>query len=415
MAFTQGNVAVSIDVTLGARRLRVLTLDDLDSAGMRVLVRVDYNVPLADGLVADDSRIRASLPTVNHLLETGAAVVLMSHLGRPKGPDPDLSMAPVAETLADLLGRPVRLAAGVVGEEVARAAASLSPGQVLLLENLRFDAREKANDPDLARQLAALADAYVDDAFGTAHRAEASTVGVPALLPAYAGRLMARELEMLGAAVHEPQRPFAVIVGGAKISDKMGVLEHLLPLTDAFLVGGGIANTFLAAAGVPMGDSLMQPDRISDAQRIRDAAGRRLHLPVDLVVGDAFSADAASRITSADQAGGVADGWRALDIGPATVAAFATVLATCRTVIWNGPMGAFELEPFAAGTMGVADVVAGLRGALTIVGGGDSIAALAAAGLTGSVDWVSTGGGAMLALLAGEPLPAVEALAVTQE
>jgi phosphoglycerate kinase len=384
------------------------TLDDLHPAGQRVLVRVDFNVPLADGRVTDDTRIRAALPTIEELLAGGAAVILASHLGRPKGVDERLRMAPVGEALAGLLGRPVQVATEVTGPTVSALASALGPGDVLLLENTRFDPREKANDPALAAALAALAEVYVNDAFGTAHRAEASTVGVAERLPAYAGRLMQQELEYLGQALHSPVRPFAVVLGGAKVSDKLAVLDALVPRADILLVGGGMANTFLAAAGTPMGDSLVEGERLDDARRIQVAAGDRLVLPVDLVIADAFAADAATQVVTVPE--GMPAGWRALDIGPGTIAAFSHHLRTCHTVVWNGPMGVFELAPFAQGTFAVARIVADLEDATTIVGGGDSAAAVKAAGLTERIDWVSTGGGATLEFLEGRELPAVAAL-----
>jgi phosphoglycerate kinase len=394
-----------------AEPLRFRTLDELAAGGRRVLVRVDFNVPLAEGRVADDTRLRAALPTLRELLAQEARLILMSHLGRPKGVDEALRLRPVGEALARLLARPVLTTGEVVGPVVSAAVAGLRAGDVLLLENLRFHPGEEANDPALARALAALADAYVNDAFGTAHRAAASTVGVATYLPAYAGRLMQRELEMLGTTVRRPARPFAVIVGGAKIGDKLGVLEALLPRADVLLVGGGMANTFLAAQGLAMGDSLVEAGRLADAARIRAAAGAKLVLPVDLVIAAAPDAAAPRRVVAA--AGGVPAGWRALDIGPATVEAFAGHLQAARTVVWNGPMGLFELAPFAAGTMAIARLLAGLNGATTIVGGGDSAAAIGAAGLADQVSWVSTGGGASLELLEGKTLPAVAALAVT--
>ncbi len=387
---------------------RLPTLDDFDPAGRRVLVRVDFNVPLAEGRVADDTRIRAALPTIQELLAGGARLVLMSHLGRPKGVDDALRMAPVGERLAELLGQPVRTQAHVTGPEVQAVVVTMGPGEVVLLENLRFDPGEKANDPAFSCALAALADVFVNDAFGTAHRAAASTVGVAGHLPAYAGRLMARELEVLGRTLAEPARPFAVLLGGAKISDKLGVIEALAPRADVILIGGGMANTFLAAEGVPMGDSLVEADRLPDASHMRQTAGAKLVLPADLVVADAFDAAAAAQTIDARQ--GVPDGWRALDIGPATVAAFASRLRQARTVVWNGPMGVFELAPFARGTFEVARAVASLEEATTIVGGGDSAAAVRAAGLAEQIDWVSTGGGATLQFLEGRSLPAVAAL-----
>lgn len=384
------------------------TLDDLDAKGKRVLVRVDFNVPIKDGAVTDDTRIRASLPTIRELLDRGAAVILMSHLGRPKGPDPTLSLAPVGAVLAKLLGRPVRMMQAVTGPEVEATARHLALGQVMLLENLRFDPGEESDDPRLAQNLAALADAYVNDAFGTAHRAAASVVGVARDLPAYAGRLMARELEELGSVIKNPARPMVIVTGGAKVSDKVAVLDHLVALADRILVGGGMANTFLAARGIPMGDSLVETAALPDAVRIANAAGDKLMLPTDLVVADAFAADARSHVVSAEA--GVADGWRALDIGPATIEVFRGALADARTVVWNGPMGVFELAPFANGTFAVANILADLTGARTVVGGGDSAAAVHAAGLAGRIGWVSTGGGATLAFLEGQTLPAVAAL-----
>lgn len=383
------------------------TLDDLDAAGHRILVRADFNVPLESGAVADDTRLRAALPTIEALLERGASLVLMSHLGRPKGPDPALSLAPVADALSALLGRPVALAPGVVGPEVEARAAALAPGEVLLLENLRYDPGEKANDPDFAAALARLADAYVNDAFGTAHRAAASTVGIAERLPAYAGRLMTRELAVLGRLVEDPPRPFLVLMGGAKISDKVGVIESLRPRADAILIGGGMANTFLAARGIAMGDSLVEEAALGEAERLIGEMGEQLLLPIDLVLADAFSADAATRIVRADE--GVPAGWRALDIGPETVARFAARLRDARAVVWNGPMGVFELPPFARGTFAMAEALAELDGE-TVVGGGDSAAAVRAAGLAERMDWVSTGGGATLELMEGKTLPAVAAL-----
>ncbi len=397
-------------VPFGATDLGLPTLDDLDPAGKRILMRVDFNVPLTDGQVSDDTRLRAALPSILELIERGASLVLMSHLGRPKGVDEALRMQPVGETLARLIGRPVQVLDGdpVVGPAVREACAKLEPGQVALLQNLRFDPGEKADEPDFAAALASLADAYVNDAFGTAHRAAASVVGVTEHLPSYAGRLMQRELEMLGGALATPARPFVVILGGAKIGDKIGVIDALLPKADRILVGGGMANTFLAAEGIPMADSLVESDRIGDARRLREAAGDKLLMPLDLVVADAFEAEANHREVRVED--GVPEGWRALDIGPETIDAFAEALRGAGTVLWNGPMGVFEMPAFAEGSFAVARLLAGLADATTIVGGGDSAAAVRQAGLVEAMSWVSTGGGASLELLEGKPLPAVVAL-----
>ncbi|MFI5272775.1 MAG: phosphoglycerate kinase, partial [Ktedonobacterales bacterium] len=359
------------------------TVRDVDVRGKRVLERVDFNVPLdASGRVADDTRIRASLPTIRYLLDHGASVVLMSHLGRPNGtPNPALSLAPVAERLAALLGQPVPLAPDAVGPEAERLARALRPGQVLLLENLRFHPEEEANDPAFAQRLAALGDLYVNDAFGTAHRAHASTEGVAHDLPAVAGFLMESELNFLGAALEHPRRPFVAISGGAKVSDKIAVLDRLIALADAVLIGGGMANTFFKALGLNVGESLVEDDKLDAARRLMreaDAAGKRLLLPVDVAVADRFAADAGRLLTTPDA---VPSGWRILDIGPQTIIAFGEALADAQTILWNGTMGVAEFPAFAQGT----DALVGLLvartedGATTIVGGGDSAAAVAAA------------------------------------
>jgi phosphoglycerate kinase len=393
---------------------RVLpTLDDLDARGRAVLVRVDFNVPLRDGRVADDTRLRSSVPTLQELRKSGARTVMMSHLGRPDGIDPSLRMTPVGAALSEILGHEVVTLGHTTGLGVSAAVDALQPGEALLLENLRFDPREKSNDEGFARELADLADVYVNDAFGTAHRAAASTVGVTRFLPAYAGRLMANELRILSTAVQHPERPFVAVFGGAKISDKLGVLDNLLPRADRLLVGGGMANTLLAARGTSMGDSLVEATALDAGRRVLQDGGEKLRLPIDLVIADAFDANANTRVVSAGE--GVPTGWRCLDIGPATRRLFMDELGAARTVVWNGPMGVFEMAPFAEGTFDLARAIADLAGAThgpatTIVGGGDSAAALAASGRAGDISWISTGGGAMLALLAGEDLPAVEAL-----
>jgi phosphoglycerate kinase len=384
------------------------TVRDVDVAGKRVLVRVDFNVPLENGTVSDDARIRAALPTIRHLLDRGALPILCSHLGRPKGrPTPAWSLAPVAKRLSELLGRPVGMAPDCVGREVEGLTRAMKPGEVLLLENLRFHAAEEANDPGFARALAALADLYVDDAFGSAHRAHASTAGVAEHLPAVAGFLMERELDFLGRALAAPERPFVAILGGAKVSDKIGVIEHLLGRVDALLVGGGMANTFLKAQGKEVGASLVEDEKIDVARALLRRAGDTLVLPADVVIAERVAADAPRRTVSVD---GVPAGWRILDVGPKTLDAFAGRLRGARTVVWNGPMGVFEVEPFAAGTVALARALADLPGATTIVGGGDSAAAVAQAGVGERMTHVSTGGGASLEFLEGRELPGVTAL-----
>ena len=385
------------------------SLDDLDVAGRRVLVRADLNVPISDGAVGDDTRVRAALPTLRALMERGARVIVVSHLGRPKGgPSPELSLAPVAARLGELLGQPVRLADAVVGPSVAAAVEALAPGEALLLENVRFEPGEEANDPALARALASLADVYVNDAFGTAHRAHASTVGIAAHLPSCAGYLLRRESETLSALLDNPARPFVGILGGAKVSDKLAVAGNLLERLDALLLGGGMANTFLLAAGHAVGASLCEPDLADEAAAIL-AKGRALGVPIllptDVVVASSVSAETGQVVPVAE----VPDDAMILDIGPATVAAFAERIAGAGTVFWNGPMGVAERPAFARGTLGVARAVAACDG-FTVVGGGDSIAALAATGLADAVGFVSTGGGASLELLEGRSLPGIAAL-----
>lgn len=383
------------------------TIRDIDPKGKRVLVRVDFNVPLKDDLVTDDTRIRAALPTIQYLLERDAGVILCSHLGRPKGQvDPALSLSPVSGRLAQLLTMPVLFINDCIGPGVRAASETLKSGEVLLLENTRFHPEERANDSRFAAELAALADLYVNDAFGSAHRAHASTEGVAHHLPAVAGFLMEKELKYLGVVLEEPERPFVAILGGAKISDKIGVVEKLLEVADQLLIGGGMANTFLAAQGYDMAESLVEGEAVETAGEILGHAGGRLMLPTDLVIGDAFAVDAQSKVVPIR---GVPDGWRAMDIGPATVDAYIKALAGAKLVVWNGPMGVFEFEPFAEGTWAVARAVADCGGT-TIVGGGDSVAAIRQAGLTDQISHVSTGGGASLELLEGKTLPGVAVL-----
>jgi phosphoglycerate kinase len=385
------------------------SISEADVHGKRALVRVDFNVPLRDGEVADDTRIRAALPTIQDLLDRGAAVVLATHLGRPKGKaDPAYSVAPVARRLGELLGQRVATVSAVAGPEVERAAAALKPGDVLMLENLRFDPGEEANDADLAANLARLGDLFVNDAFGAAHRAHASTVGVAKLLPAYAGLLLQREETVLARLLNDPERPFIAVLGGAKVSDKFAVLEHLLDRVDALLLGGGMANTVLLAQGREIGSSLAEPDRVDDARRLIDSARERdvlLALPSDVVIArslDSTETDVAcADAIPADQA--------ILDIGPETVARYCQQIAGARTVFWNGPMGVFERDLFAGGTLGIARCVANAT-AFTVVGGGDSLAAIDASGVGERIDHISTGGGASLEFLEGRALPGIAAL-----
>jgi phosphoglycerate kinase len=383
---------------------------DAEVAGRRVLVRVDFNVPLEGGAVADDMRIRAALPTLELLRERGAALVLASHLGRPKGkPDPALSMAPVGRRLGELLGIEVQQAPAVVGGDVELLARGLGPGDVLLLENTRFESGETENDPKLAEALATFADLYVNDAFGAAHRAHASTVGVANHLPGYAGLLLEREVTELSAVVESPRRPLVVILGGAKVSDKIGVIDRFLEIADRILIGGAMAFSFFRAQGIATGDSLVEEVGVELAAEALERAQQsdcELMLPVDLVLGREFDAETEHREQDCVE---VPDGWMGLDVGPRTTARFAEAIAAAGTVLWNGPMGAFELEPFAAGTRAVAEAVAATSGT-TVIGGGDSVAALRKFGLDQEVDWLSTGGGASLELLEGKKLPGVEAL-----
>lgn len=383
------------------------SITDIDVKGKRVLVRVDYNVPIKDNKVVDDTRIVAAMPTLNYLLEHSAAVILCSHLGRPKGgPDPKFSLRPVAAHLSGLLGKPVAFADDCIGPVAEAAAKSLKPGDVLLLENTRFHPEEEKNDPGMAKKLASLADVYVNDAFGSAHRAHASTEGVAHFLPAVAGFLMEKEIQYLGAAIANPKRPFIAILGGAKISDKIGVIRNLLIKADQILIGGGMANTFFKAQGYPIGDSLCEDEALDTARQLIKSGATHLRLPVDVVIGDKFDAEAEKKIIAM---GPVPDGWRILDIGPATVAAFGKTISIAGTIVWNGPMGVFEFPRFAEGTFGIAKAVADSK-AVSIIGGGDSVSAINQAGLADKITHISTGGGASLEMLEGLDLPGLVAL-----
>jgi phosphoglycerate kinase len=385
------------------------SVTEAEVRGKRALVRVDFNVPLRDGEVADDTRIRAALPTIRNLLERGAAVVLATHLGRPKGKaDPAYSVAPVARTLSELLGQRVATVSMVAGPEAERAASALQPGDVLLLENTRFEQGEESDDSELAASLARLGDLFVNDAFGAAHRAHASTVGVAELLPSYAGLLLQREETVLSRLLNDPERPFIAVLGGAKVSDKFAVLEHLLGRVDALLLGGGMANTVLLAQGYQIGSSLAEPDLIDEARHLietAEARGVRILAPTDVVTAGSLDSTKATVVAvdaiPAEEA--------IFDIGPATVARYCEQIAGARTVFWNGPMGVFERKPFANGTLGIARCVAE-SSAYTVVGGGDSLAAIEAAGVGERIDHISTGGGASLEYLEGRDLPGIAAL-----
>jgi phosphoglycerate kinase len=388
------------------------TVKDIDVQNKRVLVRVDFNVPLdkATGAITDDARIRAALPTIRYLIGQGARVVLCSHLGRPDGKVVDkLRLTPVAQRLSELLGQPVAKTDDCVGPAVQAAVAAMKPGDVLLLENLRFHAEEEANDAAFARQLAALAEVYVNDAFGTAHRAHASTEGVAHYLPAVAGFLMEKEIDYLSRALESPARPFDAIIGGAKVSDKIAVLENLLGKVDALLIGGGMANTFLKAQGHEVGQSLVEDDKLDVARSLlaqAQARHVRLLLPVDVVVADKVAADAAWKTVAVTA---VPADWRILDVGPKTVETFASELQSAQTVVWNGPLGVFEFPAFAQGTIALAKALAASH-ATTIIGGGDSAAAVEKAGVADKITHISTGGGASLEFLEGKTLPGVAAL-----
>ena len=383
------------------------TVKDIDLKGKRVLMRVDFNVPMADGKVTDDKRIKAALPTIQYVLDQGASLILMSHLGRPKGgPDPEFSLKAASEALASLLGKPVQMAPDCVGPEVGKMAQALKPGDVLMLENTRFHKGEEKNDLDLAKQMASLGDVYVNDAFGSAHRAHSSTEGITRFLPAVSGFLMEQELEYLGRAVANPEHPYIAILGGAKISDKILVVETLLSKCDKLIIGGGMANTFLAAQGLNMQDSLVEAESLELAGAIMAKSSDKLILPVDAIIADKFDAEANTQTVDVDK---IPAGWRMLDVGPKTLDLYKTSLEGVKLVVWNGPVGVFEMPKFAEGTFALARMLAG-SGAITVIGGGDSASAVKKAGVAKQMTHVSTGGGASLEFLEGKELPGVAAL-----
>ena len=391
------------------------TIRDIDVKGKKVFVRVDFNVPMDEHQnITNDTRIRATIPTIRHLLDGGAAVILACHVGRPtEAREPKFSTKPIVTRLSELLGHEVKWAPDCVGPEAEKAAAALKPGEVLLLENLRYHKEEKKNDPAFAKQLAALADIAVDDAFGVAHRAHASNVGITSYLETVAGFLMEKEINYIGKTLEAPQRPFVAIIGGAKVSDKIGVIENMIDKVDTIIIGGGMAHTFDASKGYPIGDSLCERDKIGLAKELLEKAekkGVKVVLPVDVVIADKFAADADTKTVDVDK---IPDGWQALDSGAKTSEEYVKALQGAKTVIWNGPMGVFEFDAFAKGTEAVAHAVAEAtkRGAVSIVGGGDSIAALKKTGLSDRISHISTGGGATLELLEGKVLPGIAALA----
>ena len=388
------------------------SVSDADVSGKRVIVRVDFNVPVKDGVVGDDTRIRAALPTINLLRERGARIVCMSHLGRPAGTgfEAAYSMEPVAARFSELLGAPVAYVRDVCGEEALAASQALADGEVLLVENLRFEKGEKKNDPAFAAALAKLGDVYVDDAFGVAHRAHASVAGVPAILPAYAGLLLAGEVDTITGMLNDPACPFVAVLGGSKVSDKIGVIDALSEKVDVLLIGGGMCFTFMQAQGLPIGSSLVEPEWVERAGEMLDKAverGCRIVLPLDYVVADKFAADAATQIVDKTA---IPEGWMGLDIGPRSCELYARELASAKTVFWNGPMGVFEMEAFAAGTRAVGQAIADNAACTSVVGGGDSAAAVKKFGLESGMTFISTGGGASMELVEGKALPGVEAI-----
>jgi phosphoglycerate kinase len=384
-----------------------MTLKDIEVAQKKVLVREDLNVPISDGRVEDETRIVAALPTINYLINQGAAVIIISHLGRPGGErNEEYSLKPVAEYLGKLLKKEVRFVPECIGPNVKKAVAELQFGDVLILENTRFHPGETENEPELGKELASLADIFVNDAFGTLHRAHASNVGVAAHLPTVAGLLIEKELKYLGNVIESPQKPFTAILGGAKVSDKIGVIRNLLAKVDHILIGGGMANTFFASKGIKLGASLVETSALGIASEIMEKAGEKLILPVDIVIGDKFSADALKKNVPV---GDLPDGWLAMDIGPETIKVFRKIIVLSKTIVWNGPMGVFEFPAFSSGTFELARIIADSK-ALSIVGGGDSAAAVNQAGLEDQFTHVSTGGGASLQMLEGVPLPGLEVI-----
>lgn len=396
----------------GEMMSEVKSIESIDVEGKRVLVRVDFNVPLSDGEVIDDTRIRAALPTVTSLTDRGARVILMSHLGRPEGAgyQSEFSLAPVARKLGDMVDAPVEFATDTVGPDAKRKAAALPAGHILLLENLRFDGREKKNDPEFSRELAAFADIYVNDAFGAAHRAHASTAGVASYVPAYAGYLLTHEVETLTGMLENPKRPFVVVLGGSKVSDKIKAIDALIDTCDALVIGGGMCFTFLLAQGKQVGTSLKEEDWVEESRETLARAKRKgvkVLLPTDVVVADRFAEDADTRTVSVD---GIPASMMGLDIGPETIVRYRQAIKDAQTVFWNGPMGVFEMKAFEAGTKAVAEAIAENRAADTIIGGGDSVAAVNKYNVGEEMTFISTGGGASMKLVQGESLPGVEAL-----
>ena len=387
------------------------TIKDVDLKGKRVLIRVDFNVPLDDNLnITDDIRIRAALPTIKYALDKGAKVILMSHLGRPDGQvNEGLRLTPVAKRLRELLNRPVTALKDCIGEDVTKTVAAMKAGDVVLLENLRFHAEEEKNDPNFAKELASLGDVFVNDAFGTAHRAHASTEGVTHYLPSVAGFLLEKEIQYLGNTVDNPKRPFVAILGGAKVKDKIKVIDNLLNKVDALLIGGGMAYTFLKVQGKTIGSSKLDKDGLDTAKNALDKAAKKkipILLPIDHIIGDKFDASANVKTVGED----IPDGWMGLDIGPKTIKLFEDKLKTAKTIVWNGPLGVFEMDKFAKGTEDVAKFIAGLKGVVSIIGGGDTAAAMAKFKVEGKMTHISTGGGASLEYLEGRGLPGIDAL-----